>query len=205
MNLRKIKMLILVIILFFGITTNRGFAIKKKARFLSPKSFYIYVEGGYFCINPADPFMYNNYDWEDTFFYGAGFTLLNLYNRYKISIEFDFTDIDYDIYSNEGFFNQDISVYNLKLNFEYFFKNEKFSIFSGIGRSNITYHANDKITYKIKMDSIIFEFGIKYLFSNHIALRGELKLFSYTDDYTFCINKDYPMASAFSLGFEFKL
>jgi len=214
MYMKRTKSFVIAVIIILSI--NMSYEIlaraKKSISFLSPKSFYLFIENGYLGINPYNLYNYDNMDWESTFIYGAGFTLLNIHNRYKVNFEFDFINPNFTVYDN-GVYNQSINFYNYKINVEYIFGRRRFSTFSGIGISNIKYLGNTK-KYNHSFTTVLFESGLKFFISKHICLRGEIKIFSNPDtSYYYDFDYDYfdydiqdvpPVALAFALGLEFK-
>jgi len=204
MTIRKAIVFFTVFLLLFGLG-NSIFAKVKSISFFSPKSMYFYFESSYYGINPYDPYSLGNYELRYTNIYGVGYTILNMYDKYKISFEFDYASPHYNrLIDDLGLYDQQVDFYNYKISFEYLFRNSRFSLFSGMGASHIVFRENS-IFYQYDIDTYVFELGVKYFFSKHLAIRSEYKVFSYSKRYYDYYDDDYPMASAFALGLELKL
>ena len=199
----KRTILIIVIIMLLQ---SVSFTKVKSVSFFSLKSLYVYLESGTIGINPYEPYEYGGKDWEHSMIYGAGFTLLNLHNRYKLNFEFDFAKPDYSVYYENEFFKQDISFYNYKLNFEYMLRRGKISFFAGIGVSHIRY-LESTLFYEDSYTVMLVETGIKFALSKKLYLRGEFKYFADPEDDIFddyYYDDSHPIGGSLAVGLELK-
>ncbi len=206
--MKKAILMFIIMVMVIGVS----FPETKSVSFFSPGSFYIYIEGGTIGINPYEPYEYGGKEWGTTMIFGAGYTLLNIHNRYKLNFEFDFSNPKYSVFSDYEYFDQRISFANYKLDFEYLFRNGRVSLFSGIGVSNIKYLENE-FYHEYSITVMLVEAGLKVALSKNLFLRGEFKFFldpeentiDYYDDYYFDFDDDSsPIASVFAIGLELK-
>ncbi len=217
----------MILILMLAMLSTLGFARKRGndgVSFFSKGSFYLYLEGGFLTINPNEAIEYWDAETDISLVYGAGLTLLNFHDRYKLNFEFDFASPAMNAGYNGYSYKQTINFFNYLVNFEYLFPSRKVSLFAGIGMSTIKYLENDFI-YDYSTSVLLLQTGFKFAITRNLLLRAEFKYFGESFDYDdyYYVYDDYydyydfdvgvrvlfddynKIATAFSVGLEWKL
>jgi hypothetical protein len=216
-------MLIFMLLLMNG---SEGFLFpgsqpRSKIRFFSPGSFYIYVMGSYNHFSPSEEhFLELGSDSADAFapVFGLGYWLVNINNRFFISLEGDFSPASYNF--GDSARDQKINTLTFMLNMEVKTASKKFPvvIFGGMG---VGVHQLFDLGYvdllgeyvPIGDDTITvmaLDLGIKIPISRRFFIRAEYQWngevyadYNYDGEYDEWDDTQWDfLSSSFSLGLE---
>ncbi len=219
-------MLIFMLLLMIG---GEGFLFpesqpRSKIRFFSPGSFYIYVMGSYNHFSPLEEhFLELGSDSADAFapVFGIGYWLVNIRNRFFVSLEGDFSPASYNF---EDFArDQKINTLTFMLNMEVKTASKKFPvvIFGGIGVGvhqlfdlGFVDHLGEYISIGDDTKAVLaMDLGIKIPISRKFLIRAEYQWngevygdYDYYDEYDEWDDTQWDfLSSSFSVGIEIHL
>jgi len=169
----KTKWVALLLLLFLPLAGAAGTEDMQVTSF-AKNNFYVYLMGGMFVDVESNLYPATN-SFQSPIF-GAGYTFVNIKDRFLINLEFDFVPGRYDM---EDLRNQQIDFYTFMSTIVYRFNRSKISVFSGLGLAGLQ-HSGLEADFVFTLAASV---GMKIKIKDNLNLRMELR--SYWEDAAF--------------------